>query len=194
MFSKARQNWQFLAFLINFCPLKRSSLRSQCWMRLFWRFSNTVLCALVFKLFLKAKWNKRGASKICLTRHASSPWPPCFKTQKKENWANKTNLIIFDHKSIPQRIHPEKSCHFSATKYKETNASRLFLVFHLEASSSKSFKKTNLSRILLPDIWDFLKSYLFFMPFHLLWHILQKLFSTDFPRTFLNFLPPKFQL
>ena len=31
----------FLAFLINFCPLicKRSSLRSQCWMRLFFDFS-----------------------------------------------------------------------------------------------------------------------------------------------------------
>ena len=35
----------FLAFLINFCPLKirrRSSLRSQCWTRLFLWFSNTV--------------------------------------------------------------------------------------------------------------------------------------------------------
>ena len=36
---------QFLAFLMNFCPpkiCKRSSLRSQCWMRLFLWFSNTV--------------------------------------------------------------------------------------------------------------------------------------------------------
>ena len=37
-------NWLFLAFLMNFCHLKckRSSLRSQCWMRLFLWFSNTV--------------------------------------------------------------------------------------------------------------------------------------------------------
>ena len=37
-------NCQVLGFLTNFCPLKckRSSLRSQCWMRLFLWFSNTV--------------------------------------------------------------------------------------------------------------------------------------------------------
>ena len=36
-FSKTRQNRPFLAFLLNFCPPKcpRSSLRSQCQMRLF---------------------------------------------------------------------------------------------------------------------------------------------------------------
>ena len=36
-FSKTRQNWPFLAFLINFVhsKCKRSSLRSQCWMRHF---------------------------------------------------------------------------------------------------------------------------------------------------------------
>ena len=36
------QNWPFLTFLMNFCPCKRSSLRSHCWMRLFLWFSNTV--------------------------------------------------------------------------------------------------------------------------------------------------------
>ena len=44
-FSKIRQNALFLAFLMNVCPLKkckRSSLRSQCCMRLFLWFSNTV--------------------------------------------------------------------------------------------------------------------------------------------------------
>ena len=40
-FSKKRQSKTFLAFLMNFC--KRSSLRSQCWMRLFLWFSNTVI-------------------------------------------------------------------------------------------------------------------------------------------------------
>ena len=38
-FQKTRQNWPFLAFLKK---CKRSSLRSQCWMRLFLWFSNTV--------------------------------------------------------------------------------------------------------------------------------------------------------
>ena len=49
-FSKTRQNGPFVAFLINFCPLKckRSSLRSQCWMRLFLWFSNTVIRILLF--------------------------------------------------------------------------------------------------------------------------------------------------
>ena len=44
-FSKTRQNGTFLAFLINCRPLtcKDSSLRSQCWMRLFLWFLNTVL-------------------------------------------------------------------------------------------------------------------------------------------------------
>ena len=43
-FFKNSPNWQFLAFLINFShsKCKRSSLRSQCWMRLFLWFSNTV--------------------------------------------------------------------------------------------------------------------------------------------------------
>ena len=37
-------NWPFSAFLMNFClsKCKRSSLRLQCWMRLFWWFSSTV--------------------------------------------------------------------------------------------------------------------------------------------------------
>ena len=41
VFLKTRQNGPFSAFLINFCPLKckRSSLLSQCWMRLFLWFS-----------------------------------------------------------------------------------------------------------------------------------------------------------
>ena len=43
-FQKLAKLDHFLAFLINFCPLKckRSSLRSQNWMRLFLWFSNTV--------------------------------------------------------------------------------------------------------------------------------------------------------
>ena len=43
-FQKLAKLNHFLAFLMNFCPLKwkRSSLRSQCWMRLFLWFSNTV--------------------------------------------------------------------------------------------------------------------------------------------------------
>ena len=117
--------------------------------------------------------------------HVSSPWPPCSKTQKKETWANKTNLIILTikvfHKEFTLKIGKISSFLSNKIRKKETNASRLSFLsfFHFEASSSESFKKTNLSRILLLDIWDFLKrSYLFFMPFHLLWHILQKLFST----------------
>ena len=42
-FSKTCQFWPFLAFLKNFCKCERSSLRSQCWMRLFLWFSNTVV-------------------------------------------------------------------------------------------------------------------------------------------------------
>ena len=46
---KTCQNWPFLAFFMTFCPLKckRSSLRSQCWMRLFLWFSNTVMMSNV---------------------------------------------------------------------------------------------------------------------------------------------------
>ena len=45
------QNWPFLTFLMNFCPCKRSSLRSHCWMRLFLWFSNTL--SLIHSNFIR---------------------------------------------------------------------------------------------------------------------------------------------
>ena len=46
------QNWRFLAFLWTFghSKCKRISLRSQCWMRLFLWFSNTVHNQYIFKV------------------------------------------------------------------------------------------------------------------------------------------------
>ena len=58
-FSKIRQNYHFLALLVNFCPLKckYSSLRLQCWLRLFSTFFQH--CEIPLKkgssLTLKAK-------------------------------------------------------------------------------------------------------------------------------------------
>ena len=116
--------------------------------------------------------------------HVSSPWPPCSKTQKKER-LGQTKLILSHltikvfHKEFTLKIGKISSFLSNKIRKKETNASRLSFLsfFHFEASSSKSFKKTNLSRILLLDIWDFLKRNLFFTPFHLLWHILQNYFQ-----------------
>ena len=47
--SKTRKINHFLAFFLTFVQskYKRSSLRSQCWMRLFLWFSNTILCCCI---------------------------------------------------------------------------------------------------------------------------------------------------
>ena len=50
-FSKTRRNGLFLEYFMNVCPLcKCSSLRSQCWMRLYLWFSN-IVCLKSLELF-----------------------------------------------------------------------------------------------------------------------------------------------
>ena len=79
MFSKTRQNELFLAFWSTFVhsKCKRSSLRSQCWMRLFRGFSNTVFLRLK-RFFIHHKtysicWTSRHRKRGEMT---FKKWPP----------------------------------------------------------------------------------------------------------------------
>ena len=136
-FSITRQNGPFSAFLIYFVgsKCKRSSLRSQCWMRLFLWFSKTVLyfisCPLLY-------CSGSGISKISQ--------PNSFAC----NWS-------FSHKSCLQRVmtfrkNHEKSCIVTTEPMKNYLLVSLQLVIAYLLYCWETTKMEIISSLLTSDI------------------------------------------
>ena len=98
--AKMDHYWHFWWTFIH-SKYKRSSLHSQYWMRLFWRFSNTVdlsnfWCRAYINIgipvFLTRQWKKKRvasmASKNCSLNPIGSPvWAQCLKIAKKVSFS-----------------------------------------------------------------------------------------------------------